>query len=180
MKTTKALWQKREQSSHSMHDAAAQPRRHRQADKNAGQTKTGALFLWVIFMPGACLCMDVQPAALCLRCSAPVSRRTCAALHQFRSAPAPHILHAQSFAFGMHHRKQPRSAKKPSVVLRFVHAHALPDAFCTPAKRAFARFAEGLDGSPRPARAKAPRGMRSARTPQAPRAFLELSGELCP
>ena len=133
-----------------------------------------------------CVACRTVPALLCtrfaphLRRTAPVSLCTCAALRPFRTAPAPHILHAQSFAFGMHHRKQPRSAKKPSVVLRFVHAHALPDAFCTPAKRAFARFAEGLDGSPRPARAKAPRGMRSARTPQAPRAFLELSGELCP
>lgn len=140
-----------------------------------------ALCFYGLFLCRAHACVWMcSRAAPHLRCSAPVSRRTCAALHQFRSAPAPHILHAQSFAFGMHHRKQPRSAKKPSGVLRFVHAHALPDAFCTPAKRAFARFAEGLDGSPRPARAKAPRGMRSARTPQAPRAFLELSGELCP
>ena len=185
MKTTKALWQKREQSSHSMHDAAAQPRRHRQADKNAGQTKTGALFLWVIFMPGACLCMDVQPAALCLRCSAPVSRRTCAALHQFRSAPAllcarfaPHL--RRTFYMRRALRSACITASSPAAPKSQAGFCALCTAFCTPAKRAFARFAEGLDGSPRPARAKAPRGMRSARTPQAPRAFLELSGELCP
>lgn len=164
MKTTKALWQKREQSSHSMHDASAQPRRHRQADKNAGQTKTGALFLWVIFMPGACLCMDVQPC---------------------RSAPAllctsftPHL--RRTFYMRRALRSACITASSPAAPKSQAGFCALCTAFCTPAKRAFARFAEGLDGSPRPARAKAPRGMRSARTPQAPRAFLELSGELCP
>ena len=149
-----------------------------------------------IFMPGACLCMDVQPcrsapALLCtsftphLRRTAPVSRRTCAALHQFHAAPAPHCT---SFALHLRRtfymRRALRSAcitaSSPAAPKSQAGFCALCTAFCTPAKRAFARFAEGLDGSPRPARAKAPRGMRSARTPQAPRAFLELSGELCP
>lgn len=175
MKTTKALWQKREQSSHSMHDAAAQPRRHRQADKNAGQTKTGALFLWGYFYAGRMLVYG---------CAA-VPLRTCAALHQFHAAPAPHCT---SFALHLRRtfymRRALRSAcitaSSPAAPKSQAGFCALCTAFCTPAKRAFARFAEGLDGSPRPARAKAPRGMRSARTPQAPRAFLELSGELCP
>ncbi len=164
MKTTKALWQKREQSSHSMHDAAAQPRRHRQADKNAGQTKTGALFLWVIFMPDACLCMDVQPCR-----SAPALLCTSFALHLRRTFYMRRALRSACI-----------TASSPAAPKSQAGFCALCTAFCTPAKRAFARFAEGLDGSPRPARAKAPRGMRSARTPQAPRAFLELSGELCP
>lgn len=109
----------------------------------------------------------------------------CAALHPFRAAPAPHCT---SFALHLRRtfymRRALRSAcitaSSPAAPKSQAGFCALCTAFCTPAKRAFARFAEGLDGSPRPARAKAPRGMRSARTPQAPRAFLELSGELCP
>lgn len=145
-----------------------------------------ALCFYGLFLCRAHACVWMcSRAAPHLRCSAPVSRRTCAALHQFRSAPAllcarfaPHL--RRTFYMRRALRSACITASSPAAPKSQAGFCALCTAFCTPAKRAFARFAEGLDGSPRPARAKAPRGMRSARTPQAPRAFLELSGELCP
>ena len=145
-----------------------------------------ALCFYGLFLCRAHACVWMcSRAAPHLRCSAPVSRRTCAALHQFRSAPAllcarfaPHL--RRTFYMRRALRSACITASSPAAPKSQAGFCALCTAFCTPAKRAFARFAEGLDGSPRPARAKAPRGMRSARTPQAPHAFSGLSGELCP